>query len=469
MQRMKDSFLSVLFCVYFRLEQYVTLDDIMDLIGSGSLQSEEAMRAMWGKTLNNYNCRTTHITYEDFLLIMKGQTRECSDQPDAVTASTLVPRVASTGQLNVTTGILPVVQEEKESVIRAGEALPTHLRPITSAATPLTPLTPIISNQPAIDAPLSMDELDDMPLLGAGPMAPTYSPPPTISGRRTDIIGSPESQPDGVLADDFDVFGNQSNPDFVGIPPIPSIPRPSLYTRQKSKSMDESEINKSFDLPLSFPNNARRAVALPETDPEVRDSLEDKNISALQANRKLYRAHRHMRLSVMDACKRFEEQQHKHARDVLLAQKAKDGNTKSAAGLVMRRVENKTVTSEEVKQLLEKNLKEQQDLMEKANRRGGRGRRTRKKTISDMSGMMGSLTSEELTGISIQASTAGINSSERPPLSSQTENTAAAPIPPVIETRLYEEVEMESPETNLRAPTIPGDFRKVNDPFSGLL
>merc|ERR1712106_648270 len=119
-------------------------------------------------------------------------------------------------------------------------------------------------------------------------------------------------------------------------------------------------------------------------------------MSALQVNRQLYRSHRQMRLSVIDACKRFEEQQARHAHGVLLAEKNLD-NAGGFAGLVMRRVENKTVSSEEVKGLLEKNRTEQKKLMEKANRRSGGRRSRRKKTVPDLSTMMGSISTEELT------------------------------------------------------------------------
>jgi calcium-dependent protein kinase len=444
---------------------YITLDDIMDLIGSESLQSEEAMRTMWRTTLTTCNARAAHITYEDFLLIMKGQTRECNDHAESFVASAMAPRVASTGQLDITSGALPVVQEEKE-----GELFPGHFRPKMPCPTPLTPTE---SNRPAVDAPLSMDDDDDMPQLITRISVPILSSPTTPS-YLMDNMGSPQSQPEVMLTMGELDLGNQSNPEIgdalPSTPGIPSIPRPGQYRRQKSKSLDDSEMNKSFDLPSMLRNDARRAVALPETDREVREELGDKNYSALQVNRKLYRAHRQMRLSVMDACKRFEEQQARHARDVLLAQKAQTANNKPAAGLVMRRVENKTVTSLEVKQLLKQNQKEQQDLMEKANRRGGRGRRTRKKTISDMSSMMGSLSAEEMTGLTIQASD---NNSYDRPSTKESAGLVSTEVPTVIETRPLEEDPLAPPAdstSNFRLPTVPGNFKKVkNDPFSGLL
>merc|ERR1711933_505410 len=151
---------------------------------------------------------------------------------------------------------------------------------------------------------------------------------------------------------------------------------------------------------------------------------------------------RQMRLSVIDACKRFEEQQAKHAHGVLLAEKKNMANLGGVAGLVMRRVENKTVSSEEVKNLLEKNRREQQDLMDKANRRGGGRRSRRKKTVSDLSIMVGSISTDAMAKAAHQG--------KKPT------------IPPVIETK---PLELADDDTNFRSATVPGDFRKVKDPF----
>jgi len=181
-----------------------------------------------------------------------------------------------------------------------------------------------------------------------------------------------------------------------------------------------------------------RQVALPEVDADFNGD----NRSALQMNRQLYRAHRQMRLAVTEASKRFEEQQTRHARNVLLAQEAeKETGPTRLAGLVMRRVENKTVSSEAVKKLLEENRREQQSLMEVASKRGGRGRRTRKKTISDMSGMMGSLSQDDLNKMLPQAVAANGLSS------------------------LAELDSQDQANDLVRGATVPGEFKKVSDPF----
>ena len=89
--------------------------------------------------------------------------------------------------------------------------------------------------------------------------------------------------------------------------------------------------------------------------------------------------------------------------------------------------------------------------MEKANKRGGRGRRTRKKTISDMSGMMGSLSQEEKGSIT--------KADTLPPMPRRVSH-GPTKIPTVIET-----VAEDSEGPSIRGATVPGEFRKVNDPF----
>ena len=419
----------------------------MDLVGSDA-SNEETYRKMWGDSMKACNCSTARITYDDFLLIMKGQTRE-----EMLPAP--MPRVESTPQLSA--GLLSVKEEDtfgkasprpaslnSDKIIPSDVSTPSGLRPVT----PLIPLTP--SGAAVIDTPLSMDDDDGIVVNKPSyPMVPSFSPPGTPLRGAIGYV-SPRSSPRlATTRSTEDLAGlNNSNPDMPRVMPIPNMPRPSLLSvRQKSRSLDETQLQSCLDLlPTAFPSDARRAVALPEANGKSHDP----SVTALQANRQLYRAHRQMRLSVMEASKRFEEQQAKHARNVLLAQEEENNKArKGHAGLVMRRVENKTISSEAVKQLLEQNRKEQQKLMEKANRIGGRGRRIRKKTISDMSGIMGSLSNEEMTKISIQAA--------KP----QTDREAVPPsIPPVIETKPLEE-----DGADIRGATVPGEFRKVNDPF----
>lgn len=425
---------------------YVTLDDIMDLLGNDALQSEDMMREMWGDSMKAVNCNQARITYEDFLLLMKGQTRESSE-------SDISERPSSLKRL----GSLRVVMEEKEE--ENAESHPASPSPKLentselqkSLATGSSFLGQSMDDGSSDDGPLTMDDDDDMFITPAIEKPSSRTKVDETQAQTPSITETQERPP---------LQESLSNPDLstsdAESADLPSIPKPRPYIRTRSRSCEnipkQEEQDGADGTTQMFGVDARRAVALPEHDRAQRESLMagDNNNSKtiLQHNRQLYRAHRQMRLSVMEASKRFEEQQAKHAHDVLLAQQAEsDKLNKGQAGLVMRRVQNKTVSSEQVRNLLEQNHKETQSLMEVANRRGGRGRRHRKKTISDIGGMLGSLSQEEMTNITTKA------------MAPTPETMEAPAVPAVIDTNPLEV------ETNPRGATIPGEFRKVNDPF----
>jgi hypothetical protein len=116
--------------------------------------------------------------------------------------------------------------------------------------------------------------------------------------------------------------------------------------------------------------------------------------------------------------------------------KAKEqASAKSKAGLVMRHGQG--LSEQSIKDFLKKTMDEQQKQVDQANRRGGRGRGSRKKTISDMSGMLGGSVSSgiEVTGVQSEEVLAPVNEDEN----------------------------------LLRNPTRPGEFRKTTyDPFQSL-
>ena len=192
---------------------------------------------------------------------------------------------------------------------------------------------------------------------------------------------------------------------ILGPPDLSSSFGKSLHsslTRGRSVSLDEKERKLSFDAEeeagrmmeanirgalTSFKRDSRRAVAIPEHTHNISDIdrvIEDKTKTPLVVNRKLYRAHREFRHAVTDACKRFEDEQMRRAKETLRARE--NATAKYTAGLVMRH--GQALSDESIKTFLKKTMEEQQKQVDKANRRGGRGRRSRKKTISDMSGML---------------------------------------------------------------------------------
>jgi Ca2+-binding EF-hand superfamily protein len=107
----------------------------------------------------------------------------------------------------------------------------------------------------------------------------------------------------------------------------------------------------------------------------------------LTVNRNLYRAHRTMRLAVLDASKRFEEMQVKR----VFQEEVKKSMTSSfGAGLVMKHGETKKLSTEEVHEILRKRQEERNNLVQRAKRKSGRRQKNnRKKTVSDVSGMVG--------------------------------------------------------------------------------
>jgi hypothetical protein len=253
--------------------------------------------------------------------------------------------------------------------------------------------------------------------------------------------------------------------------------------------------------------DTRRALTLPERHDAIKDELA--SMSALAVNRELYRAHRRMRVSVLDASRRFDEMKAIRARDKLMKEKVKEA---MGAGLVMRHGTKLQVTSEAIRKYLDEAMAEQQALLEKATRRGGRGRRNRKKTISDMSAMMSpSMTQDEMGEVSALAMLSQTPDSKRSTVAYDFEGFIGLPelptggpvelgtnlaprtqrrnsgkiqpgsqrrnsghriqVPESISTATAIEDTSSTPNLpqidhkSLRKPTVPGQFLKTNDPF----
>ena len=144
------------------------------------------------------------------------------------------------------------------------------------------------------------------------------------------------------------------------------IPRPTP-PRKKAKSfqgglsgtmwIDGSEDGSVSSMKKEGP----RLFQLPE---ESRDELE--NMSPLVVNRTLYRKHREMRMAVLDASKQFD-----HKRKAL--------ETNTQAGLIMKRGVQPPVEMED---------QHNRAMFDAAAKRCGRAKRSRNKTVSDVTGML---------------------------------------------------------------------------------
>eukprot|EP01083_Nonionella_stella_P210253 761350_1 len=160
--------------------------------------------------------------------------------------------------------------------------------------------------------------------------------------------------------------------------------------------MEESGTDEDHSIHLIAPMDVRRCVNLPEHDHDDKkfdDLIRDDSKTNLVVNRNLYRAHRLMRVSVLEASKRFEEKQvcrvlQEHNNKQELSSNQSSGLI--GAGLVMRHGHREQLSSDAVRKILQQRQKKQRKLLEKANKQAGRGRRRRIKTVSDMSGLLAS-------------------------------------------------------------------------------
>lgn len=434
----------------------------MDLMGSDALQSEEDLRQMWGDSIKAVKGQHARITYDDFLLLMKGQTKDAPSQELERDLSGGINTIVNTIPLQVVPEIESGCDDSRSGMgetVNDGSPDQVKLSMPPYRGSHSAPSTPV-RKKPLVDleSPMSMDESDD--ILSAGPGVPgssaSLTPPQSPTRGATDYITPAGSG--RVCIDLKDIKGDKN----LVLPSLPaSVSRPlPMYSRGRSRSLDEKELEQAEE-EKNIIAHAVHDLMLPEvvsTKPEIESLVKDDSKSNLVVNRTLYRAHRQMRLAVLDASKRFEEQQQKHARDVILAVRSEnEAQGVIQAGLVMRHGHKKQVSSQAVRALLDRNREQQQAVMEKAIRRGGRGRRSRKKTISDMAGMLSA--TEDLSVIAQQTAAEEVDD-EIPAVaneSAQPERTSA----PEIAT----DMEDLSERGQMRGATVPGQFRKTNDPF----
>lgn len=407
----------------------------MNLVGNDELHTEEQLRSLWKDSMRSVNCTSQHIAYDQFLRLMKGQTKD----PDLPMPSVRLASLGSVpeGESTIEEGMPEDVSSMPPRVANIEDSKP-HLLESAGDSDSLASL-------PNMTSPAMYDTSSST--LGGVSSSPILDSP--IEGKKITELGNPAS----------------TIPELAGSPG-------SKLVRGRSKSLaDEAE---SFVPPeATFQKDTRRAIALPERDPKVSQELAGQ--STLAVSRQLYRAHRQMRLSVLEASRRFEEEQARRARDTLMAEKAKEAGLMGLgqAGLVMRHGLKVHVTTDAIREYLEKYRAEQQQLVEKATRRGGRGRGNRKKTISDMSAMMNpSLGQDEMTMIAAKAAqspdaTKLILNSSLTNFASVPElpkTTRPLPLPPKLPKAVLPPVDVV--DKSVRKPTIPGQFHHTKDPFS---
>ena len=205
------------------------------------------------------------------------------------------------------------------------------------------------------------------------------------------------------------------------------IARPDLG-RRRSRSVDDQDRDQPSE-------GERGALSKEDSKPK------------LALNRELYRHHRQMRLAVLEASKRFEDQYLYHEMERLKAENAA-GKKAPAAGLTMRHG-LRELSTEAIQLVMLQQQKKQQQQVETATRRGGRGRRSRKKTVSDMSAMLASVPPVEMV------------MDPAPPFA-----TANSESDKVSGGLSQSGIQSDSKQLYHLKPTTPGVFRKTIDPFS---
>jgi len=386
---------------------YITFENFMDLIGNGAMHSEEVLRQMWGEaSINNADA---YITYEDFLLLMKGQSK-----PSKPTQPSQQPIFTQKLPLQ------PVIEVVHEPTTPLESSIPKTRTSFGFVPSP----TSFEEEEDQSDGPICMDDSDG---------------------------------DDGLVNPEFSEAMRHQNSGVVLKDSLAPVTVSPASSRGRSKSVGEEEAKESpATTPTAYKMNSLRAINLPEhgaNDEKLNSILNDMTKSTLVVNRELYRAHRNMRLAVLEASKRLEEEQQRRAREEMRKEQAR--TRKAGAGLIMRH--GGELSADAIKQFVAQRKKEEQQKVQEAKSRGGR-RHNRNKTASDIRGMFGNSVSE-LSNLTLPPKREKPASGGIP-----TFNQVRPPLTPVTPTQ--ESIAPDLPELpEMRGATKPGQFRKTYDPF----
>ena len=169
---------------------------------------------------------------------------------------------------------------------------------------------------------------------------------------------------------------------------MPEVPSRRFYVKQRSCSMSEKVSEKwvnDDEEDRSFSVGGIRHAGHETTD--VHNVIADSTMSPIVVNRAVYRAHREMRLAILEASKRFEEDHARqaHARQIAL----RATNWQSYSTVSNRLVMQCRSVLEFSRDTCVKSHSSHQDLLNDASECGGRPQhKQRKKTVSDMAGLL---------------------------------------------------------------------------------
>lgn len=354
----------------------------MDLMGSDALQSEDSMREMWGDSIKAVNCQHARITYDDFLMLTKGQTKEAMVNPssDEMDLEGSVPSLLGAGSFGLdtdgsvssllgSTATLIAVPEVDSSSDEAETPRPQSLTPKGSGA--------VVDNDSpdeSIVSKLARNISNHTPIPPKSPLtASNKSAPAPLAGHNQTLEMAAASLMYRSLAG---------------------------YFRQAS-----SEDVTSGEHGIVTPTSRRETTPIPCSNAVAAASLMSRSLVGY------------------------------------FRQASNEGVIQ--AGLVMRRGLKKQVSSEAGRNILRDNRMPKHEPVENSTRRDGRGRRSRKKSISDLSAMMSS------------------NGQANDDVSD-----AKARVPEAPEDAQVCVPEVPEDARTIRCATIPGKFILTEDPFS---
>jgi len=373
---------------------YISFDDVLDLMGNAV--TEESLRSIFQDSMTNENPEDARITYEDFLFLMKGQTKgrkgeisptgNLTAKSHASGRNSNFPLMPSLSARNIG---LEAVQECPELIQEINEDEDSDSsnkgRLLTSEEIASDKIDEVGANS------FDSDEID----------LASVSSNVEMALRRYSL----KSQP----------LNDESSPSALIEPGSPSrlcpttfrvfSPYTSKRSRLMSRSFDEKDLSYSPEWqhePEEDENpvglGAAVIMALPEHSHEssiVTELINDPAKTPLVVNRELYRTHRLMRLAVLEASKRFEEK-----KVIRVQMEMNDRPARTGAGLVMRHGLQKQMSSNAIRSLLRDREKQTQQQIDEIVKRTGRERprRNRKKTVSDMTGFLTSPGNPKLEG-----------------------------------------------------------------------
>lgn len=374
---------------------YITFENFMDLIGNGAVHSEAALREMWSEASRNNS--NACITYDDFILLMKGQTK-----PGPSKVRTHAPMIDRSLQ--------PVMEGVGEDA--------TFESPSMTGGFMLT--TSFDGEEEISDGPVCIDDDGD----------------------------------DGTLNQGFAEAVQHQVTGFAIKESLEKSKIPDSKVRSKSFDSDDTPPSPAS----SWKKNSGMAVNLPEhnrTNAKVNYLLSDKSKTPLVVNRELYRAHRSLRLAILDASKRLEDERQRRAREEMRKEQAWSNN---GAGLIMRH--GGELSADAIKQFVVQQQKEEQRKVKEASKRSGR--HARNKTASDIRGMF-SGSGSELNNLTAPVMREAVGPGSIP-------DFRGPPSPGVLVKSSTHDESRAAPDLPelpvVRTATQPGQFRKTDyDPF----